>query len=1124
VSRMLASVITLLFCLVPHLDTQSDCGEDATNQAMRCLLDSGRYGEAERIAIPWIRQLTTQYGRNSLQVADASDYLVEALLEGGKSGDRATLDWAESTLAVKTRLLSRSDRALAVTLDNLGAVHRDRGEFTSAVDLHQRALTLKEQSLPSDPGGLADTLDALGRSLILAERLKEADTVLERSLRIRQTEDGASPSRLARTLSLIAMLRKHDGQYTAGLRLADDALSLQRAISRMHPDLSSTLQIRGDLLFLSGDVAGADQTWTEAFDVAAHTLGAEHPLTLLLMRELAVSAKSFGDFRRARELLERVGPVGRRVLAPCHQEVTYELNDLANLLEYDGDYTRSRTLYNQALSTSERCLGRSHSQTITIIHNQAILALDTGDFAEAERLERQVLMSWSTNLGSNHPYIARVLDVLADIASARGDPMSARTFYERALSIRERAMGRNSPDVAWTFASLADVAIASRQTRLALRDLDEAIDIYSHLPTTEQPHHRARVFALRGRVLVQRGEFESAKSSFEEALSARGRLFGALHPLTASSRADLAAVDFALGATKDALTSALDAERVGRDHLRFTIRYLPERQAMAYAAARPRGLDLALSVVVANSVSATDVFDAVIRSRGVILDELAARAAQATSEAVDSEFTRLNSALVGARLRFANLMLRSLRGEDNVPAITLDDARRQKEDAERALAERSFAADDEAQRAQTGLEDVHRAMPAGSVLVSFIRYDGTALVNRPSGRTITTTPSYIALVAHADSEEVNVIPLGAASSLERLVEAWRAEAGGRAIAAGIAPREADRTYRAAATALRARVWDPIADSLKGASRVFIVPDGALNLVSFAALPVGNRYLLESGLTIHYLSTERDLVRAAGAEGRGLLALGGPAFDTGASATGSAALRSGCGAIGSLRFEDLPGSRAEAQDIARIWGDRNDVLMLSGRAATKAALTKAIVGRRVVHLATHGFFLGSNCDAAGPRTRGVGGIVGGATVQVDNPLLLSGLALAGVNALTGARQSNGILNAEEIAGLNLQGTEWVVLSACDTGLGQITAGEGVFGLRRALQIAGAHTIIMSLWSVEDQSTRDWMKALYTARLTKQLDTPDAVRAASVQVLEQRRKQGLSTHPFYWAAFVAAGDWR
>jgi CHAT domain-containing protein len=328
----------------------------------------------------------------------------------------------------------------------------------------------------------------------------------------------------------------------------------------------------------------------------------------------------------------------------------------------------------------------------------------------------------------------------------------------------------------------------------------------------------------------------------------------------------------------------------------------------------------------------------------------------------------------------------------------------------------------------------------------------------------------------------------------------------------------------AATGLRARIWDPLAESLNGVSRVFIVPDGALNLVSFAALPAQHGYLLENGPTIHYLSTERDLVPQNSAEGRGLLALGGPAFDGPAPAPAGSGEPPGCGAIGSLHFEDLPGSRAEVMDVARIWGNAGDVLVLRGRAATKAALTKAIVGRKVIHLATHGFFLGSNCNAALTGTRGVGGLASTTMPPVENPLLLSGLALAGVNALSGVRQSNGILNAEEIAGLNLQGTEWAVLSACDTGLGQIAVGEGVFGLRRAFQIAGVHTTIMSLWSVEDQSTREWMKALYEARLEKRLDTPDSVRSATMQLLTQRRARGLSTHPFYWGAFVAAGDWR
>ena len=120
--------------------------------------------------------------------------------------------------------------------------------------------------------------------------------------------------------------------------------------------------------------------------------------------------------------------------------------------------------------------------------------------------------------------------------------------------------------------------------------------------------------------------------------------------------------------------------------------------------------------------------------------------------------------------------------------------------------------------------------------------------------------------------------------------------------------------------------------------------------------------------------------------------------------------------------------------------------------------------------------------------------------------------------------DGLLTAEDVTGLDLLDTELVVLSACNTGLGEIRTGEGVFGLRRAFQIAGVRTVIMSLWPVEDQATRTWMRTLYEGRLRQHLTTAEAVRAAGRRVLNERRARGLGAHPFYWAAFVAAGDWR
>lgn len=176
---------------------------------------------------------------------------------------------------------------------------------------------------------------------------------------------------------------------------------------------------------------------------------------------------------------------------------------------------------------------------------------------------------------------------------------------------------------------------------------------------------------------------------------------------------------------------------------------------------------------------------------------------------------------------------------------------------------------------------------------------------------------------------------------------------------------------------------------------------------------------------------------------------------------------------------------------------------------------------MLHLATHGFFLGGGCEPAAPGTRGVGGLSATSRTSSENPLHLSGLAFAGANVPS--RRDSGVLTAEEVTSLNLQGTEWAVLAACDAGIGDIRAGEGVLGLRRAFQIAGVRTIIMSLWAVDDVSTRQWMRALYEGRFQQHLSTADAVRHADVEVLKSRRAHGQSTHPFFWAAFVAAGDW-
>ena len=318
---------------------------------------------------------------------------------------------------------------------------------------------------------------------------------------------------------------------------------------------------------------------------------------------------------------------------------------------------------------------------------------------------------------------------------------------------------------------------------------------------------------------------------------------------------------------------------------------------------------------------------------------------------------------------------------------------------------------------------------------------------------------------------------------------------------------------------------------------------SIHRINVATLPANaDEYLLETGPLLHHLSTERDLLREETPLGTGLLVLGGPDFDRRrgvevaaatsprpAGADPGVAYRSPqafCGEARSLHFEPLAGARAEADQIsallsAHTGSEGMPIRKLTGEDATEEALKSDARGRRILHLATHGFFMQERCGASLETTAGG---VRTAADSGDGFLLLSGLALAGANRRheIGEHDEDGIVTAEEIASLDLTGVDWAVLSACSSGLGTIASGEGVLGLRRAFQIAGASTIIMSLWPVEDDATRAWMSALYEARLAGR-STAESMQHASLAMLDTMRRKGRTPHPYFWGAFVAAGDW-
>ena len=1129
-------------------------------QGIRELIDSGRYARAELEAERTVSSLENAPDEVAADRLQAIDLLVEALVSNGKGAEARTQAFAQRVIRDREAEFGPNHPALGLSLRNLGKVLLEAGDYRSAISPLERAVALHEQAPGAGALELAEDLDLLVQGLTLIETYDRALTTNDRALDIKEKQLSPTDVRIARTLEVRGLLLQRRGDYPGARRALERALTLREAANPEHPRIAETLGLLKEQLQVEGDLVGAQHMGERALAVAEKTLRPDHPEIASYLRSLAIPVTNLGDLARGRALRERGLAIAEKALGPDHPLVGVQLNDLASSYFREGEYLRARTLFERALSVYERLLGPDHSRVMTEIYNLALVSDKLGDFQEARRQFDRVIKRWERVFGPNHSFVALVADALAESLSTQGRDVEARAWYERALQIRELVGGKNHPDVARTLTLLSASVARLGQTAKAHELSARALRIWEQ--STGDTQRVAASFVVHGAVQADEGDYPGARASYDRALGILRRVVGPSHP-------DVAEVDVRLAATLarmdqriEALRNALEAEKIGRDHLRLMLRNLPERQGLEYGAKRPKGLDFALSVFAPSpdEPDANQVFDEVVRSRGVLLDEMSERRHLA-ADAARPELAPLWTALVSARQRFANLVIRGssgLRGDQY--ATLLDQARREKEEAERALAEKSGTFRNDLLRTEVGLDAIRAALPRDSALVAFVRYDRTLLGGAGVGARSKTTfppsstirkpvPSYMAFVLRGDDTPLSVVTLGSATVIDGLVVRWREESTG--ILYATSARAGEQAYRTAGAALRRRVWDPIAKDLNNTATVFVVPDGTLNLVSLATLPIGPiKYLIDQGPVIHYLSAERDLTAnvTASSTNRGLLAIGGAAFDdatlfTGAPSTSArkaansqrppaalARVRGSCGDLQTIRFDALAGTMKEVRQVARLWQEP-PAQVLERHDASERAFKDAAPGHRVLHLATHGFFLGSTCTPTAAGTRSVGGLAkapggksnGGAT---DNPLVLSGLALAGANrrAAAGPNDEDGILTAEEVAGLNLEGVEWAVLSACDTGLGEVRVGEGVFGLRRAFQVAGVRTVIMSLWSVEDQATLEWMRALYVDRLQKKLSTAEAVRDASLTVLRARRARGESTHPFYWGAFVAAGDWR
>jgi len=622
--------------------------------------------------------------------------------------------------------------------------------------------------------------------------------------------------------------------------------------------------------------------------------------------------------------------------------------------------------------------------------------------------------------------------------------------------------------------------------------------------------------------LYQReGEPERAELLLSRALAIREKALGLNDPEVVILLNNLFGSCRAKGDVRQAIAFLTRAAEVVEQNLDRNLAAGSERQKLAYLALFANQTNNAVSLHVqfapGDPQALRLALTTLLRRKGRGLDAMTDTIAPLRRRAApEDQF--LFDELSAARSQLASLALRGS-GIAN-PALyrsQLAQAEEQVEKLEGEIGSRSK--EFRAQSQPVTFDAVQAAIPVGTALVEFASYAPVADV-----KTLRLAPKrYVAYVVRQHGQP-SWVDLGDAAAIDRAVAALRQELR--------SPKRAGVTRRA--RAVDELVMRPVRALLGQTRRVFISPEGSLNLIPFAALADEQRRYLITRYSFTYLTSGRDLLRLQSRpESRDVpLIVANPAFGEaaggGVPGAGRQADRNPSPAgepeagarddFSRVRFGPLPGTADEAQALKKLLPRAR---VLTREQATEKAL-KQVSGPSILHIATHGFFL-EDAGTGPENTRGLGlSLASAATsppaARIENPLLRSGLVLAGANARR-AGEDDGVLTALEVAGLDLWGTQLVVLSACNTGLGEVKNGEGVYGLRRALVLAGAESQVMSLWPVSDRGTRELMIAYYRA-LQRGEGRGEALRQVQLRMLRSANRH----HPYYWASFIQSGEWK
>ncbi len=959
-------------------------------------------------------------------------------------------------------------------------------------------------------------------------------------------------------LNEVGLKAARAGKYLEAQKAWEAALEVARQLYPKdqfpdgHANLATSLSNLGALLKAQGKLAEAEPRLRDALEMTKRVFTGDQPEVARSLDNLASLLYAEGKLTEAEPLFRNALEVRKRLFKGDHSDLATSLNNLAFLYQAQAKLTEAESLFRDSLAMHERLFKGDHPTVAISLNNLAILHQAQGKLAEAETLCRTSLDMRKRLFQGDHPDVAHSMSTLAYLYQAQGKVTEAEPLDRAALDMRKRLFKGDHPDLAGSLNNLAAVLLQQGKLAEAEPLFRNALEMRKRLFQGDHPGVVSTLSNLAG-LLRSQGKLVEAESHYRAALDMTKRISEGDHPETAGILNNFAFLYQAQGKLAEAETLFSDSLAMSRRLVQTFANEKSEGEALTYISSLPLHRDCFLSLALMRKTPPATVYRQLWSSKGDIARIYERRALAARVAAVNPQAAEILAELAETRRRRAELIL--------APTTTDPITRNKREEGiqdydekikklDKALRPLFPTLERVEELARATPDDLRNFLPPHAVFVDFIAF---TLFDRDQkrpdlqGRVLPFC--YAAFVV--SREGVTWIDLESAKPIDEALLKWR-----NAITSGKeSPPEIPKK-------LRELVWAKIRKAFPSDTKiVYLSPDWALTQVPWSALPgdkPGTIVLEEFAFAtiphgpflLDKLTPQNQGKKTASSA----LIVGGVKYDAELSSLalntlpsrGQPLIKAGA----RLAWPFLPGTAAEADGVSNLAVPRKLVVTaLKADQATSLAVLTALPKANYAHFATHGFF-------ADPLFRSVfqldekdfkktwrGERIGHAA---NSPLVMTGLVFAGAN--NPKTPAKGILTGEALIDLDLSGLELAVLSACETGLGDVADGEGTFGLQRAFHMAGTRDVIASLWKVPDQSTAALMALFYRNLWIQNLSPMESLRQAQLEIYKNPTKipelaKGFrgrfdevpgsggeaeikpnkdgKAHPLLWAAFTLSG---